>query len=81
MNWTQFKDPLSPMHLAGAVVVSWSLAQEVAVSSPFAVMANIFVTEFSELSETFRKNSIDEDTPWQAGITQLYSAIFKYIVY
>ena len=26
--------------------------------SPFTVMTNIFVTEFSEFSETFRKNSI-----------------------
>ena len=33
------------------------LAQEVAGSSPFNVMTNIFVTEFSEFSETFRKNS------------------------
>ena len=48
MNWTQFKDPVSHMCLAGAVVASWSLTEEVAGSSPFAVMTNIFVTEFSE---------------------------------
>ena len=35
MNWTQFKDPVSHMCLAGAVVASWSLTQEVAGSSPF----------------------------------------------
>ena len=39
------------MCLAGAVVVFWSLKQEVAGSSPFTVMANIFVTEFAEISE------------------------------
>ena len=55
MNKDEFKDPVSHMCLAGAVVASWSLTQEVAGSSPFTVMTNIFVTEFSE---TFSKNSI-----------------------
>ena len=36
------------MCLAGDLVAPYSLAQEVADSSPFTVMANIFVTEFSE---------------------------------
>ena len=56
MNWAQFKDPVSHIRLAGTVVASWPLTQEVAGSSPFTVM-NIFVTEFSKFSETFRKNS------------------------
>ena len=43
MNWGQFKDPVSYMCLADAVVASWSLTQEVAGSSPFAIMTNIFV--------------------------------------
>ena len=30
MNWAQFKDPVSHMCFAGAVVTSWSLTQEVA---------------------------------------------------
>ena len=30
MNWAQFKDPVSHMCLAGTVVESWSLTQEVA---------------------------------------------------
>ena len=30
------------------MVASWSLMQEVPGSSPFTVMANIFVAEFSE---------------------------------
>ena len=47
MNWAQFKE----------VVASWSLTWEVAGSSPFTVMTNIFVTEFRKFSETFRKNS------------------------
>ena len=59
MNWAQFKDPVSHMCLAGTVVISWSLTQEVAGSSPFIVMTKIFVTEFAEFSETFRKNFIE----------------------
>ena len=47
LNWADFKD----VCLAGAVVASWSLTQEVAGSSPFTVMINIFVTEFTEFSE------------------------------
>ena len=41
---------MSDMCLAGVVVASWSLLQEVAGSSPFTV-TNIFVTEFAEFSE------------------------------
>ena len=44
MNWAQFKDPVSQMCLAGAVVASWSLTQEMTgwqVLSPFTVMTNI----------------------------------------
>ena len=48
MNWAQFKDPVSHMCLAGAVAASLSITQEVAGSSSFTVMTNIFVTEFSE---------------------------------
>ena len=51
MNWAQFKDRVSHICLAGTVIASLSLAQEVAGSSPFTAMTNIFVTEFSELSE------------------------------
>ena len=36
------------MCLAGTVGTSLSLTQEVASSSPYAVMTNIFVTEFSK---------------------------------
>ena len=36
------------MCLSGAVVASWSLTQEVAGSSHFTVMTNIFLTEFNE---------------------------------
>ena len=35
MNWAQFKDPVSHMYLAGTVVASWFLTQEIAGSSPF----------------------------------------------
>ena len=51
MNWAQIKGPVSHVCLAGDVVVSWSLTQEVAGLSPFTVMTNIFVSEFSEFSE------------------------------
>ena len=48
MNWAQFKDPVFYMCLAGAVVASWSLTHEVTGLSPFTVMTNNFVIEFSE---------------------------------
>ena len=35
MNWAQFKDPISHMCFAGAVVAHWSVTQEVADLSPF----------------------------------------------
>ena len=35
MNWAQFKDPFCYLCLAGAVVASWSLTQEVAGSNIF----------------------------------------------
>ena len=41
MNWAQFKDSVSHMCLADAVVASWSLTQEVVGLSPFTVMTNI----------------------------------------
>ena len=58
MNWSQFKDPVSSICLAGAVVACWYHTQEMASSSPFTVMTNIFITKFAEFGETFRKNSI-----------------------
>ena len=48
MNWAPFKDLVSHMCLVGG----W-----MAGSSPFAVITNIFVAEFAEFIETFRKNS------------------------
>ena len=40
MNWAQFKDPVSHMCLAGAVVACWFVAQEVVGSHTF--IAKIF---------------------------------------
>ena len=57
MNWAEFKDPVSHMCLAGAVVASWSLTQEVAGSSPFTVMTNILSVNVLNSVKTFRKNS------------------------
>ena len=48
MNWAQFKDPVSHLCLAGVALTCWSLTQKEAGSNAFAVMTNIFVTEFSE---------------------------------
>ena len=59
MYWDQIKDPVSHVCLAGAMIAAWSLTQEVTGLNPFTVMTNIFVIEFSEFSDTFRKNSID----------------------
>ena len=42
MNRGQFKDPVSHMCLAGDVVASCSLTQEVPGMSPFTVITNIF---------------------------------------
>ena len=58
MNQNQFKYPVSHMCLAGAVVASWSLTQEVTGSNPFTVMTNIFVTVLSQFRKVFRENSI-----------------------
>ena len=41
INWSQFKDPVSHMCLAGAVLASWPLTQEVAGSNHVTVMKNI----------------------------------------
>ena len=57
MNYGQFKDSVSHICLTGAVVVSWSLMQEMEGSRPLTVMT------------TFRENAIvsqytltDQDT-------------------
>ena len=44
MNWGQFKDPVSQMCLAGVVLASLTLIQEVAGSNPFTTMTNILVS-------------------------------------
>ena len=46
-----FKDPVSHMCLADAVVASWSLTQEVAGLSYVTVMSYIFFTKFSKFNE------------------------------
>ena len=54
MNQGQFNDPVSHMCLAGAVVASWSLTQEMTGLNPFIVMTNIFVIEFNEFRENIK---------------------------
>ena len=57
MTWFQFKEPVSDMCLAGSVVASWSLTQEMAGSSPFN--EKYFCQWIRSLNsvKTFRKNS------------------------
>ena len=50
-----YKDPVSHMSLAGAVVVSWSLTQEVAGSNPY-IITGILVTEFSKFNDNISGN-------------------------
>ena len=54
MNCPQMKDPVSHMCLAGAVVASWSLIQDVAGSRPFNDKYLLLLNSV----KTFRKNSI-----------------------
>ena len=56
MNHGQFKDLVSYMCPAGTVVASLSLMQEIAGLSPFTVMTNIFVNEFSKFNEKIYGN-------------------------
>ena len=51
IQWIQQIQGIWYMHLAGTVVASWSLAYEVAGSSFFTVISNMFVAEFSEFNE------------------------------
>ena len=48
MTLSQFKDPLFYMYLAGAMLASQSLRQEVSGSNPFTVIANDSVKTFRE---------------------------------
>ena len=75
MNLGQFKDRVSHMYLAGAVVQPWSITQEVAGSNTFTVMANISITVLIEFNESFR----DWDWDWQSVMaTKYYLSIFKW---
>ena len=47
MNWCQFNDPVSYLCIVGVE----------SRFEPFAVMTNIFVTEFSKFRKTFREDS------------------------
>ena len=44
MKWAQFKDPVYHICLAGAVVASRCLIQEVAGLNPFSEVTNIFLS-------------------------------------
>ena len=59
MNWGQFKDSVSHLCLAAAVVASWSLTQEVAGLNPFNDKTFLSLNLLKSV-KTFRKNSIDE---------------------
>ena len=53
MDWAQFKDSVF-LFLAGAVVASWFLTQEVAGSNPLTT--NILATELANSVKTLREN-------------------------
>ena len=50
---------LKIISLAGAVVASWSLTQEVTGANHFYCSDKYFVTELAEFSKTFRKLNCD----------------------
>ena len=53
-HWAQFKDPVSHMCLAGAVVASWSLTQEVACSNNvFKMFSHLGKTQMSNHTHTW----------------------------
>ena len=62
MNEAQFKDPVSHMCLTGCYGSILVCNTRGGGFEPFNVMINIFITEFSKFSETFRKNSNDLET-------------------
>ena len=57
MNWSQFKDPVSNMYLAGTVVASWSLRQEVAGWRVRAILLQWQIFLSLNSVKTFRENS------------------------
>ena len=57
MNWTGFEDPISHMCLAGTVLASWSLTQEMAGSSPLTVMTHFNPLNSINSMKTFDENS------------------------
>ena len=56
MNWAQFKDPVSHICLAGAVVASWSLTLEITGSNPFNGKYFLLLNSVNTV-KTFRENS------------------------
>ena len=54
INLAQFKDSVSQVCLAGAMVASWSLTQEVVGSIPFNDNYFLFLNSLNSL-KTFRK--------------------------
>ena len=59
MNWGQIKDHVSHICLAGVVLASWSLAQEMKGLNSFVVIiviTNNFVTEFRKFNENMKRN-------------------------
>ena len=65
MNWGQFKDPVSHMYHAGAVVALWSLTQEVADSNSLFYGTYFTNSVDSVLQNSFRKNSIMSFGCWE----------------
>ena len=70
MNSSQFKDLVSRMYLADAVVASWFLTEEVA--GIFTEITNIFLLNFLNSVKIFRENSSRIIT-FESNISVIYS--------
>ena len=86
MSQAQFKDPVSHMCLAGTVVASWSLTEEVAEwqgLEPFQCNDKYFVTEFSEFSENIQEKlqCLQKDNYKIQDICRLKKEKIEYLMY
>ena len=70
MNSSHFKDLVSRMYLADAVVASWFLTEEVA--GIFTDITNIFLLNFLNSVKIFRENSSRIIT-FESNILVIYS--------
>ena len=61
MNWARFKDPICFLCLAGTVVASWPLKQQMAGSNNLFKIQYFFSLNLANSVKTYKKNSIVSD--------------------